>query len=116
MRAGISDYAAKSMERMRKVFVDLITNCLVSSSDRVIGIAVVVVVVKIVLHCYYYYNCNVFLDLITNCYTSSTADRPAQVNIYDAKVKIHESSQGVMIPNKRLCHQCYGEDKEIIGY
>ena len=58
----------------------------------------------------------VFLDLITNCYTSSTADRPLQVNIDDAKVKIHESSQGVMIPNKRLCHQCYGEDKEIIGY
>lgn len=56
LRADISDYAAKSMERMRKVFVDLITNCLVSSSGIVIGI-VVVVVVKILSHCNYYYYC-----------------------------------------------------------
>ena len=93
---------------MRKVFVDLITNCLDSSSDIVTVIVevVVVVVVKIVSHCYYYYYRKVFLDLITNCYTSSTADRPSQVNIDDAKVKIHKSSQGggVMVPNKRLCH------------
>ena len=75
LRADISDYAAKSMERMRKVFVDLITNCLVSSSDIVIGIVVVVlaVEVKIVSHCYYYYYRKVFLDFITNCYTSFTA-------------------------------------------
>ena len=77
LRADTHNYAAKSMERMRKVFVDLITNCLVSSSDIEIGIVVAVVVeVKIVSHCYYYYHRKVFLDLITNCYTSSTADRP----------------------------------------
>ena len=35
LRADTHNYAAKSMERMRKVFVDLITNCLVSSSDIV---------------------------------------------------------------------------------
>ena len=83
-------------------------------------VVAVVVEVKIVSHCYYYYYRKVFLDLITNCYTSSTADRPLQVNIDDAKVKIHKSSQGVMIPNKRLCHHiCYhwfGGDKEILGY
>lgn len=96
---------------MRKVFVDLITNCLVSSSDIVIGIVVaVVLVVRTVSHCYYYYYRKVFLDLITDCYTSSTADRPLQVNIDDAKVK---SSQGV-IPNKRFAISAMVEIKRYL--